>query len=97
MDSGQGCSTTTKSKSVYHSRGKVNTFLKQKLICVTYSVVNNYIRCIFSEGSSSVNVAAAVLIPLFLLVLIGIAVLVFVKRRTIQDHLSHYKFVRRST
>jgi uncharacterized protein YneF (UPF0154 family) len=44
-----------------------------------------------------VNVAAAVIIPLFLLILIGVAVLVYIKRRTIQDRLSHYKFVRRST
>ena len=48
-------------------------------------------------GGGGVNVAAAVIIPLFLLILIGVAVLVYIKRRTIQDRLSHYKFVRRST
>ena len=43
------------------------------------------------------NVAAAVLIPLFLLLLIGIAVIAYFKREKIQDRLSHYKFVRRTT
>ena len=48
-------------------------------------------------ASAGVNVAAAVLIPLFLLLLIGIAVLVYFKRKAIQERLRHYKFVRRTT
>jgi hypothetical protein len=52
---------------------------------------------LFCSQGSSVNVAAAVVIPLILLLLIGIAILVYIKRRTIQDRLRLPKFARRST
>ncbi|XP_028391203.1 zinc metalloproteinase-disintegrin-like jararhagin [Dendronephthya gigantea] len=50
-----------------------------------------------SSSSTRINVAAAVLIPLFLLLLIGIAILCYFKRKAIQERLRHYKFVRRTT
>jgi hypothetical protein len=52
---------------------------------------------LFCSQGSSVNVAATVVIPLILLLLIGIAILVYIKRRTIQDRLRLPKFARRST
>jgi hypothetical protein len=52
---------------------------------------------LFWSQGSSVNVAAAVVIPLILLLLIGIAILVYIKRRTIQDRLRLPKFARPST
>ena len=49
---------------------------------------------IFASGG--VNVAAAVLIPQFLIALIIIIVVVYCKRREIKDRLNRYKLVRRT-
>ena len=61
------------------------------------NLYGKFLMSFYFSPQGGVNVAAAVLIPLFLLLLIGVGVLVYFKRRTIRDRLSHYKFVRRST
>ncbi|XP_046850322.1 zinc metalloproteinase-disintegrin-like jararhagin isoform X2 [Xenia sp. Carnegie-2017] len=53
--------------------------------------------CIIAGKKGGVNIVAAILIPIFLIILIGVAILVYIQRRTIRDRLSHYKFVRRNT
>ena len=73
------------------------TSLKRGKVLFMKNVYGKFLMSFYFPPQGGVNVAAAVLIPLFLLLLIGVGVLVYFKRRTIRDRLSHYKFVRRST